>query len=118
MIGLKVHDAGVKFSGRPRMVAALPDMGNVTGIGLAYLAKKIGAKMFAELYSYWPQFVSHKDGIVDYKQASYRFYAVEENNLLIFSCYFNPADPRLLYEVCYEALDMAGRMDGQGLYSI
>ncbi|MGI0019235.1 MAG: PAC2 family protein [Nitrososphaera sp.] len=117
MIGLKVH-AGVEFSGRPRMVAALPDMGNVAGIGLAYLAKKLDAKIFAELYSYWPPFVSYKDGIVDYRQASYRFYAVEASNLLIFSGDFNPADPRRLYEVCYEALDMAGRMGVQALYSI
>lgn len=117
MIGLKVH-ADVEFSGRPRMVAALPDMGNVAGIGLAYLAKKLDARMFAELYSYWPPFVSYKDGIVDYKQASYRFYAVEASNLLIFAGDFNPADPRRLYEVCYEALDMAGRMNAKELYSI
>ncbi|MGI0005186.1 MAG: PAC2 family protein [Nitrososphaera sp.] len=118
MIGLKVH-ADVEFSGRPRMVAALPDMGNVAGIGLAYLAKKLDARMFAELYSYWPPFVSYKDGgIVDYRQASYRFYAVKESNLLIFAGDFNPADPRRLYEVCYEALDMAGRMGVQELYSI
>jgi uncharacterized protein len=118
VIGLKVH-ADVKFSGRPRMVAALPDMGNVAGIGLAYLAKKLNARMFAELYSYWPPFVSYKDGgIVDYRQASYRFYAVEESNLLIFAGDFNPADPRRLYEVCYEALDMAGRMNVKELYSI
>jgi proteasome assembly chaperone (PAC2) family protein len=95
VIGLKVH-ADVEFSGRPRMVAALPDMGNVAGIGLAYLAKKLDAKMFAELYSYWPPFVSYKDGIVDYEQASYRFYAVEASNLLIFAGDFNPADPRRL----------------------
>jgi proteasome assembly chaperone (PAC2) family protein len=100
------------------MVAALPDMGNVAGIGLAYLAKKLDAKMFAELYSYWPPFVSYKDGIVDYEQASYRFYAVEASNLLIFAGDFNPADPRRLYEVCYEALDMADRMNVKELYSI
>ena len=117
MIGLKVH-ASPHFSGRPRMVAALPDMGNVAGIGLAYLAKKLDAKLYAELYSYWPPFVSYKDGIIDYRQASYRFYSVEEQNLLIFSGDFNPAEPRRLYEVCYEVLDMAQKMYVQSLYSI
>ena len=117
MIGLKVH-ASVEFPGRPRMIAALPDMGNVAGIGLAYLAKKLDARLYAELYSYWPPFVSYRDGIVDYKQASYRFYAVEASNLVIFAGDFNPADPRRLYEVCYEALDMAGRMNVKELYSI
>lgn len=117
MIGLKVH-ASPHFSGRPRMVAALPDMGNVAGIGLAYLAKMLDAKLYAELYSYWPPFVSYKDGIIDYRQASYRFYSVEEQNLLIFSGDFNPAEPRRLYEVCYEVLDMAQKMDVESLYSI
>ena len=117
MIGLKVHESP-RFSGRPRMVAALPDMGNVAGIGLAYLAKKLDAKLYAELYSYWPPFVSYKDGIIDYRQASYRFYAVKEQNLLIFSGDFNPAEPRRLYEVCYEVLDMAQKMDVESLYSI
>lgn len=117
MIGLKVH-ASVEFPGTPRMVAALPDMGNVAGIGLAYLAKKLDARLYAELYSYWPPFVNYKDGMVDYRQASYRFYAVEASNLLIFAGDFNPADPRRLYEVCYEALDMAGRMNVKELYSI
>jgi proteasome assembly chaperone (PAC2) family protein len=100
------------------MVAALPDMGNVAGIGLAYLAKKLEAKVYAELYSYWPPFVSHKDGIIDYRQASYRFYSVEGHNLLIFTGDFNPAEPRRLYEVCYEVLDMAQKMDVRSLYSI
>jgi hypothetical protein len=101
------------------MVAALPDMGNVAGIGLAYLAKKLDAKLYAELYSYWPPFVSYKDGgIIDYRQASYRFYSVEDHDLLIFAGDFNPAEPRRLYEVCYEVLDMAQKMDVQSLYSI
>lgn len=117
MIGLKVH-ASPRFSGRPRMVAALPDMGNVAGIGLAYLAKMLDAKLYAELYSYWPPFVSYKDGIIDYRQASYRFYAVEEQNLLIFSGDFNPAEPRRLYQVCYEVLSMAQKMNAESLYSI
>lgn len=117
MIGLKVHETP-KFSGRPRMVAALPDMGNVAGIGLAYLAKKLDARLYAELYSYWPPFVSYKDGVVDYKQASYRFYAVKEHDLLLFTGDFNPAEPRRLYEICYEVLDMAQKMEVQALYSI
>jgi proteasome assembly chaperone (PAC2) family protein len=117
MIGLKVHDAP-RFSGRPRMVAALPDMGNVAGIGLAYLAKKLDARLYAELYSYWPPFVSYKDGVVDYRQASYRFYAVERHNLLLFTGDFNPAEPRRLYEVCYEVLDLAQKMEVRALYSI
>jgi proteasome assembly chaperone (PAC2) family protein len=118
MIGLKVHRTP-QFSGQPKIVAALPDMGNVAGIGLAYLAKTLDAKIFAELYSFWPPFVRYKDGgIVDYSQASYRFYSVDKSDLLIFTGDFNPADPRRLYEVCYEVLGMAQRMNASVLYSI
>lgn len=121
MIELKVHRTP-QLSGsgcQPRIIAALPDMGNVAGIGLAYLAKKLDAKVFAELYSFWPPFVSYKDGgIIDYKQASYRFYAVDESDILIFTGDFNPADPRRLYEICYEVLGMAQRMNAGALYSI
>lgn len=120
MIGLKVHRTPQFASGgQPRVIAALPDMGNVAGIGLAYLAKKLDAEVFAELHSFWPPFVSYKDGgIIDYKQASYRFYAVDESDLLIFTGDFNPADPRRLYEVCHEVLGMAQRMNAGVLYSI
>lgn len=114
---MKVH-RNPQFAGSPRVVAALPDMGNVAGIGLAFLAKKLGAELFAELYSFWPPYVSYKEGVVDYSQASYRFYCVEESDLLIFTGDFNPADPRRLYEVCYEVLGMAQRMNAQVLYSI
>lgn len=117
MLGLKVH-ASPQFSGRPWVVAALPDMGNVAGIGLAYLAKKLDAKLFAELYSFWPPYVSYREGVIDYAQASYRFYCVEKSDLVIFTGDFNPADPRRLYEVCYEVLGMAQRMNAKALYSI
>lgn len=119
VLGLKWHFAP-KFAGRlpPRVVAALPDMGNVAGIGVAYLAKKLDARLFAELYSFWPPFVGYKDGIVEYRQASYRFYAAEPLDLVIFAGDFNPADPRRLYEVCYEVLDVAGKVGAGALYSI
>lgn len=117
MIGLKVHRSP-RFASRPSMVAALPDMGNVAGIGTAYLAKKLDAKLFAEIYSYWPPFVSYNNGIINYSQSSYRFYCAEGNDLLIFTGDFNPADPRRLYEICYEVLKMAQRMNVRILYSI
>jgi uncharacterized protein len=117
MLGLKFHREP-QFTGKPSFVAALPDMGNVAGIGVGYLAKKLQAKVFAEIYSYWPPNVTYKNGVIDYSQASYKFYSVDESNLIIFAGDFNPADPRRLYEICYEVLQMADRMDAKMLYSI
>jgi hypothetical protein len=100
------------------MLAALPDMGNVAGIGVNYIIKKLEAKLFAEIYSYWPPYVSYKDGIIDYNQSSYKFHYLEKENLVIFNGEFNPTDPRRLYEICYEVVQMAERLNVKRLYSI
>jgi proteasome assembly chaperone (PAC2) family protein len=116
MLGVKIHSHPKLDS--PNMLAALPDMGNVAGIGLSYLIKKLNAKLFAEIYAYWPPFVSYKNGVVDYTQSTYKFHYLGDENLLIFSGDFNPTDPRRLYELCYEVVRMAGRMNVKRLYSI
>lgn len=116
MLGVKIHSYPKPES--PNMLAALPDMGNVAGIGLSYLIKKLNAKLFAEIYAYWPPFVSYKNGVVDYAQSTYKFHYLDNENLLIFSGDFNPTDPRRLYELCYEVVRMAGRMNVKRLYSI
>ncbi|HYY66036.1 MAG TPA: PAC2 family protein [Nitrososphaeraceae archaeon] len=117
MLGLKIHE-NPQFTAQPTMVAALPDMGNVAGIGISFLAKKLNAKLFAEIYSYWPPYVIYNDGVIDYSQASYKFYFVADHNIVIFTGDFSPTDPRRLYEICYEVLKMAERMDVKILYSI
>src|SRR5919199_3841773 len=117
MLGLKIHE-NPQFTAQPTMVAALPDMGNVAGIGIGFLAKKLNAKLFAEIYSYWPPYVIYNDGVIDYSQASYKFYSVADHNIVIFTGNFNPTDPRRLYEICYEVLKMAETVNAKTLYSI
>ena len=116
MLGIKIHNHPKLES--PNMLAALPDMGNVAGIGVSYIIKKLNAKLFAEIYAYWPPYVSYTNGVVDYNQSSYKFYYLENENLLIFNGEFNPTDPRRLYEMCYEVVQMADRMKVKRLYSI
>lgn len=116
MLGIKIHSYPKMDS--PNMLAALPDMGNVAGIGIGYMIKKLNAKLFAEIYSYWPPFVTYKDGVADYTQSTYKFHCLDNENLLIFSGDFNPTDPRRLYEICYEVVRMAERMNVKRLYSI
>lgn len=116
MLGTKIHSYPKMDS--PSMLAALPDMGNVAGIGLDFMIKTLNAKLFAEIYSYWPPFVTYKNGIIDYAQSTYKFHCLENENLLIFSGEFNPTDPRRLYEVCYEVVRMAERMNVKCLYSM
>jgi hypothetical protein len=74
--------------------------------------------MFAELYAYWPPAVSYHDGTITYEQSSYKFYQTEKENLIIFSGEFNPTDPRRLYEICYEVVDMAKKLNVRTLFSL
>ena len=116
MLGLKVHK--LPKLKNPVMIAALPDMGNVAGIGMDFLVKKLKAKLFAEIYAFWPPAVSYENGIVQYEQSSYKFHFCEKENLVLFSGEFNPSDPRRLYELCYQVVDMAKKLKINTLYSI
>jgi proteasome assembly chaperone (PAC2) family protein len=72
-MGLHIHFLP-EFKSQPSMIAGLPDMGNVAGIGLNFLSRKLNAQLFAEIHSYWPPFITYNNGIIDYSQASYKFY--------------------------------------------
>jgi len=100
------------------MIASLPDIGNVAGIGMDLLVKKLNAKVFAELYAYWPPAVSYDGGKIKFDQSSYKFYSVKQKNLIIFSGDFNPTDPKRLYEICYEVVEMAKKLNVKTLFSI
>lgn len=116
MLGLKIHT--LPKLNRPVMIAALPDMGNVAGIGMEFLVKKLKAKLFAEIYAFWPPAVSYEQGLIKYDQSSYKFHYLQKENLVFFSGEFNPSDPRRLYELCYEVVGMAKKLKASTLYSI
>ncbi len=116
MLGLEIHT--LPKLEKPVMIAALPDMGNVAGIGMNFLVKKLKAKLFAEIYAFWPPAVSYDHGLINYEQSSYKFHYSQKENLVFFSGEFNPSDPRRLYELCYEVVDMAKKLKVETLYSI
>jgi uncharacterized protein len=116
MLGLKVNT--LPKLNKPIMIAALPDMGNVAGIGMEFLVKKLEAKLFAEIYAFWPPAVSYEQGLIKYDQSSYKFHYSQKKNIVFFSGEFNPSDPRRLYELCYEVVSMAIKLKVSTLYSI
>ncbi|OLC36797.1 MAG: hypothetical protein AUH84_00505 [Thaumarchaeota archaeon 13_1_40CM_4_38_7] len=116
MLGQKIHK--LPKLKNPIMIAALPDMGNVAGIGMDFLVKKLKAKLFAEIYAFWPPAVCYENGIIKYEQSSYKFHFRQKENLVFFSGDFNPSDPRRLYELCYQVVDMAKKLKVNTLYSI
>ena len=116
MLGLKIHQ--LPKLKNPNMIAALPDMGNVAGIGMDFLVKKLNAKLFAEIYAFWPPASSYENGLVKFEQSSYKFHYSQKENLVLFSGEFNPSDPRRLYELCYQVVDMAKKLHVNTLYSI
>lgn len=116
MLGTKAHY--YPRLENPTMVAALPDMGNVAGLCISTLVKGLNAELFAEIYAYWPPYVTYRDSIIEYKQSTYRFYTSSMDDLVIFGGDFNPTDPRRLYEVCYEVVNMAQRLSVKRLYTV
>lgn len=116
MLGLRIHTMPQLV--RPRMIAALPDMGNVAGIGMDFLVRNLKAKLFAEIYAYWPPAASYNDGLIKYEQSSYKFHYSQKENLVLFSGEFNPSDPRRLYELCYEVVGMAKKLKAGTIYSM
>ena len=116
MLGLKIHT--LPKLRNPVMIAALPDMGNVAGIGMDFLVKKTRAKLFAEIFAFWPPAVSYNNGLIRYEQSSYKFYFSQKENLVLFVGEFNPADPHRLYDLCYEVVKMAKRLKVETIYSI
>jgi len=116
MLGLKIHT--FPRLKKPVMIAALPDMGNVAGIGMDFLIKKLKAKLFAEIYAFWPPAVSYDNGLLNYEQSSYKFHYSQKENIIFFSGEFNPSDPRRLYELCYEVVGMAIKLKVSTIYSI
>jgi uncharacterized protein len=117
LLGVKIHYKP-KFDKKPILIAALPDMGNVAGLCLNFLINKIDTKIFAEIYSFWPPFVTYKKGIINYLQSSYKFYENSQYNIIFFTGDFNPTDPRRLYELCYEVLKIAEMFNVKLLYSL
>lgn len=115
--GIKIHYKP-KFKENPIIIAALPDMGNVAGLCQKLLLNKIETKLFAEIFAFWPPYVTYNKGIINYSQSSYKFYASIKYNIIIFTGDFNPSDPRRLYELCYEVLKMAQEFHVKTLYSL
>lgn len=116
MFGLKIHQ--LPQLDNPIMIASLPDMGNVAGLGLNLIIKKLNAKLFAEIYAFWPPAISYNKGKITYEQSSYKFHYCEKENLVIFSGEFNPSDPRRLYEICNEVVEMAKKVKTNTIFSI
>ena len=117
MLNLKIHKIPT-FISQPTMIAALPDMGNVAGMVMSLLITRLAADLFAEIYAFWPPFVTYNQGIIKYVQSSYKFYWVSKYDLVIFTGDFNPSDPRRLYELCYEVLKIAEMFNVKILYSL
>lgn len=116
MEGTKIHYKP-RFKKNPDIIAALPDMGNVAGLCQKLLLDKMETKLFAEIFAFWPNFVTYKNGIINYTQSSYKFYANTKYNIIIFTGDFNPSDPRRLYEICYEVVKIAKLFNVKSLYS-
>jgi len=105
---------------RPRiLVVGLPDMGNVAGIAVEHLVKKLGMKAFAALKGSWPPFVYHKEGRVIYRRSNFRFYKSDQHlHVIVFTGDYQPHEADALYALTESVAYYAKRLGVEKIIAI
>lgn len=99
----------------PILVAGLPDMGNVAGIGMNHLVKALSADLVAEIEADFPPYVVHKGGLAEFSRSSYKFHSA---GMLVFSGEFQPPSSPRLYELCNHVLGYAEKLGVRQVFTI
>lgn len=100
------------------LVAALPDMGNVAGIAMEHLIKKLGLSVFAEAVGDWPPFVAHEASLISYERGGFYFYARDGLSFVSMTGTHQPPDPASLYQLCESVLDVAQSLGVGRIYTL
>jgi proteasome assembly chaperone (PAC2) family protein len=115
---------GLRYQYRPRtsapsLIAGLPDMGNVAGMGMDFLISSLRGELFAEILSEWPPFISHRGGQVEYHQQTYKFFHVPHHDVILFTGDYNPVtESTRLYTLCEQVLAVVSDLGVKRLFSI
>lgn len=90
-----------------RLVASLPDMGQVGGLVAEFLIEHLKVSPFAEIISFDKPFVLCKDGLVSEVPSIYKLYFSEKASLVLMTGNGQPQETSSLYELCEKSLDLA-----------
>ncbi|GBC70442.1 hypothetical protein HRbin02_00209 [Candidatus Calditenuaceae archaeon HR02] len=101
-----------------KLVAGLPDMGNVAGIAMEHLIREMRLEPFATCVDTWPPFVTHRQGIIEFERGKYALYFRDGLNFIAMTGTHQPSEPSLLYELCENVLDIAQQAGVEEVYTI
>ncbi len=99
------------------LVAALPGMGNVGGIAAAYLIEELRMEPIAEILDYMPPYVLHKNSLIEFERFSFKLYW-GGRDFAVFTGFYQPQDPHILYELCNDLLDLAVNLGVRRIYTL
>ncbi|MCL7394898.1 MAG: PAC2 family protein [Thaumarchaeota archaeon] len=99
------------------LVAALPGMGNVGGIAAAYLIEELKMEPIAEILDYMPPYVIHKNSLIEFERFSFKLYWGGKD-FAVFTGFYQPQDPHMLYELCDDLLDLAVNLGVKRIYTL
>ncbi|MEM0381509.1 MAG: PAC2 family protein [Nitrososphaerota archaeon] len=101
-----------------KLVAGLPDMGNVAGIAMEHLIYDLHLEAFATCVDTWPPFVMHNRGRIEFERGRYTLYFRDGLNFITMTGTHQPSEPSLLYELCENVLDISQQAGVEEVYTI
>ena len=93
-----------------RLVASLPDMGQVGALVADFLVEHLKLKSFAEIVSFDKPFVLCKSGLISEIPSTYKIYYSDKANLVVMSGDSQPNSSGELYDLCNRILDLASEV--------
>ena len=101
-----------------RLVAGLPDMGNVAGIAMEHLIRSLRLEPFATLIDNWPPFVVHKGGRIEFERGRFTLYFRDGLDLIAMTGTHQPSGSTELYELCDAVLDLSQSLGVEEVYTL
>jgi len=101
-----------------RLIAGLPDMGNVAGIAMEHLITSTGLDSFAVWVDEWPPFVTHVNGLIMFERGRFTLYSRDGLSFIAMTGTHQPPEPRHLYELCEGVLDVSQQAGVEEVFTI
>jgi proteasome assembly chaperone (PAC2) family protein len=103
--------------GKPIMITAMQDMGNVGNIAIDFINKSKATKCFRYVSPPFPNYVVDNGGSIEFEQSKWEYRAGD--SLIVFGGGLGqPETNRELYELCQDVMDVAKEYSVQLVYTL
>lgn len=101
-----------------KLVAGLPDMGNVAGIAMEHLIYSARLEPFAVCIDNWPPFVIHNGGRIEFERGKFSMFFRDGLEFIAMTGTHQPSEPSQLFELCENVLDIAQQAGVEEVFTI